>query len=139
MATKQQWGEFVQALRARQDELRAEARPFEEGKIFVGQPLPDGLHVDMTKAHIKAIKGEIASLEKTIQKVIAEQGLGNACRSRSMRIATGEETEELKSDRAKRAAAELESRGGKARAVKMSPERRIEVAKKAAKARWRPP
>jgi hypothetical protein len=31
MATKQQWIEFVQAMRIRQDELRAEARPFEEG------------------------------------------------------------------------------------------------------------
>jgi hypothetical protein len=78
MATKQEWTEFVQALRARQDELRAEALPFEEGKIFIGQPLPAGQHVDMTMAHIGAIKGEIASLEKTIQKVIAEQDLGNA-------------------------------------------------------------
>src|ERR1700693_1638546 len=47
-----------------------------------------------------------------------------------MRIATGEEEEEL--DRAKSAAAELGARGGKARAATMSPERRAEVAKKAA-------
>lgn len=52
-----------------------------------------------------------------------------------MRIATGEEEEEL--DRVKSAAAELGSRGGKARAAKMSPKRRTEIAKKAAKARWR--
>jgi hypothetical protein len=78
MASKQQWIEFVQALRARQDELRAEARPFEDGKISVGQPLPDWHRdVDMTKAHIAAIKGEIASLGKTIQGVIAEQGLND--------------------------------------------------------------
>lgn len=52
-----------------------------------------------------------------------------------MRIATGEEEEEL--NRIKSAAAELGSRGGKARAAKMSPNRRTEIAKKAAKARWR--
>jgi hypothetical protein len=52
-----------------------------------------------------------------------------------MRIATGEETEELETDRAKRAAAELGSRGGKARAARMTPERRQAIAKKAAKAR----
>jgi hypothetical protein len=51
-----------------------------------------------------------------------------------MRIATGEEEEEL--DRAKSAAAELGSRGGKARAKKMTPQRRAEIAKKAARARW---
>ena len=52
-----------------------------------------------------------------------------------MRIATGEEEEEL--DRAKSAAAELGARGGKARAAKMSPARRAEVARKAARARWK--
>lgn len=51
------------------------------------------------------------------------------------RIATGEETEEL--DSAKSAAAELGSRGGKARAAGMAPERRADIARKAAKARWR--
>ena len=54
-----------------------------------------------------------------------------------MRIATGEETEELETDRVKSAAAELGARGGKARAAKMAPHRRIEVAKKAARARWK--
>jgi hypothetical protein len=51
-----------------------------------------------------------------------------------MRIATGDEEEEL--DRAKSAAAELGARGGKARAAKMSPERRAEVARAAARKRW---
>jgi len=51
-----------------------------------------------------------------------------------MHNATGKEEEEL--DRVKSAAAELGSRGGKARAAKMSPKRRTEIAKKAAKARW---
>jgi hypothetical protein len=58
--------------------------------------------------------------------------IGNAVKV--MRIATGEETEELDSVRS--AAAELGSRGGKARAVKMSPARRAEIARKAAAQRW---
>src|SRR5438477_2941687 len=45
--------------------------------------------------------------------------IGNAVKV--MRIATGEETEELETDRAKSAAAELGSRGGKARAAQMTP------------------
>lgn len=50
------------------------------------------------------------------------------------RIATGEiaeEREELPS-----AAAEMGRKGGKARASKMSPERRTEIARKAAVKRW---
>jgi hypothetical protein len=50
-----------------------------------------------------------------------------------MRIATGEETEETA---VKSAAAELGSRGGKARAASLSKNKRAEIAKKAAKARW---
>jgi hypothetical protein len=59
--------------------------------------------------------------------------IGNAVKV--MRIATGEETEELP-DSAKSAAAELGSRGGKARAAAMTPERRAEIARKAAAKRW---
>jgi hypothetical protein len=51
------------------------------------------------------------------------------------RIATGE-IEDAKAP-AKSAAAELGSKGGKARAKKLSPEKRKEIAKKAAKKRWR--
>lgn len=58
--------------------------------------------------------------------------IGNAVRV--MRIATGEETDDI--DSVKSAAAELGSRGGKARAKNMTPERRVEVAKKAATTRW---
>jgi hypothetical protein len=54
-----------------------------------------------------------------------------------MRIATGEEEEEL--DRAKSAAAELGARGGKARAARLPKERRSEIARKAAKSRWKVP
>jgi hypothetical protein len=59
--------------------------------------------------------------------------IGNAVKV--MRIATGEETEQL--DSVKSAAAELGKRGGKARAATMTPERRAEIARKAAAARWR--
>jgi hypothetical protein len=52
-----------------------------------------------------------------------------------MRIATGEEEEDL--NRAKSAAAELGSRGGKARAKKLSREQRAEIARAAATARWK--
>jgi hypothetical protein len=60
--------------------------------------------------------------------------IGNAVKV--MRIATGEETEELETDRVKSAAAELGSRGGKARAERMEPQRRTEIARKAAQSRW---
>jgi hypothetical protein len=59
--------------------------------------------------------------------------IGNAVRV--MRIATGEEIEEL--DPVKSAAAELGSRGGKARAKKLSEEQRSEIARAAATARWK--
>lgn len=58
--------------------------------------------------------------------------IGNAVKV--MRIATGEETEEP--DSVKSAAAALGSRGGKARAKKMTPERRSEIARRAASKRW---
>jgi hypothetical protein len=57
--------------------------------------------------------------------------IGNAIKV--MRIATGEETEEV--DSVKSAAAELGSRGGKARAAKMSAKQRSEIARKAAMTR----
>jgi hypothetical protein len=58
--------------------------------------------------------------------------IGNAVRV--MRIATGEEAEEL--DSVKSAAAELGSRGGRARAASLAPNKRSEIARKAARARW---
>ena len=61
--------------------------------------------------------------------------IGNAVKV--MRIATGEETEEIETDRAKSAAAELGSRGGKARAARLTKDRRSEIARKAAEKRWK--
>jgi hypothetical protein len=49
------------------------------------------------------------------------------------RIATGEAVEDFDS---KSAAAQLGSLGGKARAAKLSPKKRKEIAKKAANKRW---
>ena len=52
-----------------------------------------------------------------------------------MRIATGEESDDI-GDRAQSAAAELGSRGGKARAKKLTSRQRSAIARTAAKARW---
>ncbi|MEA2778569.1 MAG: hypothetical protein QOK29_113 [Rhodospirillaceae bacterium] len=58
--------------------------------------------------------------------------IGNAVHV--MRIATGEIEEKLPE---RSAAAELGSRGGKARAEKLSKKRRAEIARKAANSRWK--
>jgi len=52
------------------------------------------------------------------------------------KIATGEIEDER--DEIKSAAAQLGSKGGKKRAENMTPERRAEIAKKAAASRWGP-
>ncbi len=56
-----------------------------------------------------------------------------------MRIATGEIPEDIDhADAGKnQAAVELGRLGGKARAAKMTPEQRVEIARKAARQRWR--
>ncbi len=61
--------------------------------------------------------------------------IGNAIKV--ARIATGEEEEDFGPDDGKdKAAVSLGKRGGAARAAAMSPERRAEIAKKAAAKRW---
>lgn len=60
--------------------------------------------------------------------------IGNAVRV--MRIATGDEDDATPDDGKNAAAKELGSKGGKKRAANMSPERRAEIAKKAAAKRW---
>lgn len=60
--------------------------------------------------------------------------IGNAVKV--MRIATGEEVEELDDNGKDAAAKELGAKGGKKRAANLSPERRAEIAREAAKARW---
>jgi len=54
-----------------------------------------------------------------------------------MKIATGEIEEDTGDDGKNKAAVELGRKGGKARAAKMTPERRREIAEKAAAARWK--
>ncbi len=62
--------------------------------------------------------------------------IGNAIKV--ARIATGEEAEDGPTDDGKdKAAVSLGRKGGKARAAKMSADRRSEIAKKAAKLRWK--
>ncbi len=62
--------------------------------------------------------------------------IGNAVKV--MRIAVGEETDPLPADDGKnKAAQELGRKGGQKRAESISAERRAEIAKKAARERWK--
>jgi hypothetical protein len=62
--------------------------------------------------------------------------IGNAVKV--MRILTGEETDPLPADDGKDPAAKaLGKKGGAARAKAMTPQRRSEIARKAAAARWK--
>lgn len=57
---------------------------------------------------------------------------------RVARIATGEEPEDVPADDGKdKAAQALGKKGGAARAKSMTPERRAEIARKAAESRWK--
>jgi len=60
--------------------------------------------------------------------------IGNAVKV--MQIATGEAEEEFEDDGKDPAAKALGKKGGKARAASMTPERRAEIARKAAQKRW---
>ena len=60
--------------------------------------------------------------------------IGNAVKV--MRIATGEEEEEYEDDGKDPAAKALGAKGGAARAAKLTPEQRSEIARKAAAKRW---
>ncbi len=53
------------------------------------------------------------------------------------RIATGEIADTPEDDGKDKAAQEMGRKGGKARAVSMTPERRAEIARKAAAIRWK--
>jgi hypothetical protein len=55
---------------------------------------------------------------------------------RVMRIAIGEETEELAPEQPVNPAAEMGRKGGAARARNLTPEQRAEIARKAAATRW---
>lgn len=61
--------------------------------------------------------------------------IGNAVRV--MRIATGEESDDVIDDGKDPAAKALGAKGGCKRAENMTPERRAEIAKKAAETRWK--
>ncbi|MER9866150.1 RNA-binding protein [Mesorhizobium sp. M0136] len=54
-----------------------------------------------------------------------------------MRIATGEEADDVIDDGKDPAAKALGAQGGKKRAENMTPERRAKIAKKAAASRWK--
>jgi hypothetical protein len=60
--------------------------------------------------------------------------IGNAVKV--MRIATGEEADDVQDDGKDPAAKALGAKGGRKRAENMTPERRAEIARKAAASRW---
>jgi hypothetical protein len=60
--------------------------------------------------------------------------IGNAVKV--MRIATGEESEAFTEDGKDKAAVSLGRRGGQARAKSTTPEKRTEIARRAASMRW---
>jgi predicted transcriptional regulator len=70
------WDAFVKELRSRQQKLREELRPYEDGTMRVWRGPRGATPTDITDERISTIKGEIASLQRTIDQVIAEQGLG---------------------------------------------------------------
>ena len=53
------------------------------------------------------------------------------------RIATGEEADDIADDGKDKNAKALGAKGGKKRAANLSPERRAEIARKAAESRWK--
>ena len=61
--------------------------------------------------------------------------IGNAVKV--AQIATGEAEEDIEDDGKDKAAVALGRKGGKARAAKLTPEQRSEIAKKAAAKRWK--
>jgi hypothetical protein len=71
------WYDFIKGLRAEKDRLRAELEPYETGKMRVGTRPRGGVWGDTTDATIAQIKGEIASLRRTIDRVITEQKLND--------------------------------------------------------------
>lgn len=73
MANQTIWRDFIQHLRVEQDELRRYLAPFEAGSMHVGQA-----RADTTDQEMATVRREIASLQVTIDRVIAEQGLDDA-------------------------------------------------------------
>jgi hypothetical protein len=72
------WYAFLKRLRADQGRLCAELEPYEAGSMRVGTRPYGGEWRDTTDETIASIKREIASLQRTIDNVIAEQGLSDA-------------------------------------------------------------
>ncbi len=75
MASPEMWYAFVKALRREQDKLRDELQPYLAGTMQA--PDATGRYGKDEKT-IAVIEREIASLQKTIDRVISEQGLQDA-------------------------------------------------------------
>jgi hypothetical protein len=75
IADRETWYAFIKALRAEQDELHEDLDRYETGGMRVGTRPYGGEWRDITNATTASIKKEIASLQRTIDHVIAEQGV----------------------------------------------------------------
>ena len=70
MSDRVTWTAFINGLRTLQEQLREYLAPFEAGSASVGRG-----GRDYTADEIATVRREIASLQKTIDRVIAEKGL----------------------------------------------------------------
>jgi hypothetical protein len=69
---------FLEHLRAEQDRFLSELKAYNSGKMRIGTRPPGGTWRDITDHHVASIRGDIASLERTIQSVIAQQEMERA-------------------------------------------------------------
>jgi len=109
--------------------------PEDELLLLIEEAIDQGVFTDkfLGDLHELLTKGGYATGPKG-QKRPADV-IGNAVKV--MQIATGEAEEEYEDAGKDKAAAELGRKGGKARAASMTPERRVEIARKAAASRWK--
>lgn len=76
MTDRQEWIDWVKAKRQQQAKLRAEALALKQSGLSIGRPSPAGRQ-DLTARELQSLEGQIESIEKVIQQVIAEQGLAS--------------------------------------------------------------
>jgi hypothetical protein len=72
---------FLGHLRAAQGKFLTELKAYNSGKMRIGTRTVGGIWRDITEQHVASIRGEIASLERTIQSVIAQQEMERSNRA----------------------------------------------------------
>jgi len=66
---------FMQHLLAEQNRLLNELKAYNSGKMRLGTRALGQTWRDITDQHLATVRGELASLERTIQSVIAQQDM----------------------------------------------------------------